>query len=134
MLVRSFDERLEQNRSHWSEAHSNIILNLEHILDITFPNNVFFQRKSQFKDDDDDQQQQCGICYESTIDIDGKIIYCETENCFKQYHEKCWKNWLRKKVPQRGAGNVLDIVVDQRINTTIASGPCLFCKKNIISN
>ncbi|CAF0837259.1 unnamed protein product [Adineta steineri] len=131
MLIRTFDERLEQNRSHWNEAHSNIILNLEHILDITFPTNIFFQSKSQAKDT---QQQECGICYESTIDLKEKTIYCETINCYKQYHESCWKSWLRKKVPQRNACDVLDIVVDERINTTTASGPCLFCKKNIIVN
>ncbi|CAF1465716.1 unnamed protein product [Rotaria magnacalcarata] len=131
MIVRSFDERLEQNRHHWNEAHSNIILNLEHILDITFPSNIFFKSKSQLKDD---QQQECGICYESTLNVNETIIYCETPNCFKQYHEKCWKSWLRKKVPQRGGCDVLDIVVDERMNTTTASGPCLFCKKNIIVN
>ncbi|CAF0805033.1 unnamed protein product [Rotaria sp. Silwood1] len=131
MFVRSFDERLEQNRNHWNEAHSNIILNMEHMLDITFPSNIFFKSKSQTTDD---QQQECGICYESTIDMNGTIIYCETANCFKQYHEKCWKSWLRKKVPQRGGCDVLDIVIDERMNTTTASGPCLFCKKNIIVN
>ncbi|CAF1218531.1 unnamed protein product, partial [Adineta ricciae] len=132
MLIRSFDERLEQNRHHWSEAHSNIILNLEHILDITFPTNLFLRSKSQ---SNEDQQQECGICYESTVDQqNSSIIYCETANCYKQYHEKCWKSWLRKKVPQRNTCNVLDIVVDERINTTAtASGPCLFCKHNIIS-
>ena len=132
MLVRSFDERLEQNRTYWNEGHSNLILNLEHILDITFPSNVFFHSKSS---SNDDQQQECGICYESTIDQKNqRIIYCETENCFKQYHDRCWKNWLRKKVPQRNGCEILDIVVDEKLNTTTASGPCLFCKKNIIVN
>ena len=133
MLIRSFDERLEQNRHHWSEAHSNIILNLEHILDITFPTNLFLRSKSQ---SNEDQHQECGICYEPTVDQqNSSIIYIETPNCYKQYHEKCWKSWLRKKVPQRNTCNVLDIVVDERINTTAtASGPCLFCKRNIIVN
>ncbi|UJR25633.1 hypothetical protein I4U23_006985 [Adineta vaga] len=132
MLIRSFDEHLEENRHHWNEAHSNIILNLEHVLDITFPTNLFFKSKSQTVDE---QQQECSICYESTVDQqNSSIIYCETINCYKQYHEKCWTSWLRKKVPQRNTCNVLDIVVDERINTTTASGPCLFCKKNIIVN
>lgn len=131
MLVRSFDERLEQNRHHWSEAHSNLILNLEQMLDLTFPNNMFFSAKSSKHDE---QEQECGICYESTIGKNERIVYCETEQCFKQYHEKCWKDWLRKKLPQRGAADVLDIVVDERMNATTANGPCLFCKKNIVVN
>lgn len=128
MLIRTFDERLEQNRFYWNEGHSNIIVNLEHMLDITFPNNVFCQTKSSNND-----ERECGICYESTIEKENeKIIYCETEHCFKQYHEKCWKSWLRKKLPQRNACEILDIVIDEKNQTTTASGPCLFCKKNLI--
>ena len=134
MLVRSFDERLELNRAHWNEAHTNLILNLEHVLDITFPTHVFSKLRTQTATDDD--QQECGICYESTFDMHGAVVYCETGNCLKRYHEKCWRNWLRKKVPQRGGADVLDIVVEERIATTAttASGPCLFCKTMIIVN
>ena len=131
MLIRSFDERVEQNRNDWNEAHSNIILNLEHLLDVTFPSHLLFKSKSQIKDD---QQQECGICYESTIDTNGTIIYCGTPNCFKQYHEKCWKSWLRKQISSKGTSHVLDIVIDEQINPAAANGPCLFCKKTIIVN
>ena len=130
MLVRSFDERLEINRHHWNEAHSNIIVNLEHLLDINFPSKFTFRSKSQIKDE---HEQECGICYESTFNQNNQtIIYCETPNCYRQYHEKCWTSWLKKKVPQRGGTEVLDIVVDDRLASATNSGPCLFCKKMII--
>jgi hypothetical protein len=131
MLVRSFDQLLEANRHQWNDSHSNIILNLEHILDITFPTKFFFKPKSQLTDD---HEQECGICYESTLNVIGTTIYCETPNCYKQYHDKCWTSWLRKKLPQRGGGKILDIVVDERMATMSANGPCLFCKKTIHVN